>query len=47
MWLVANIDRIEEPFNVGVRNAAGYRPIWHMWSLQPGLGMGFEVTFSR
>ncbi|MDX2019755.1 MAG: hypothetical protein SF187_05895 [Deltaproteobacteria bacterium] len=47
LWMAAGLDGVEDPFSLGLRDATGYRPLWYMWSVQPSVRIGLELTFSR
>ena len=46
-FVAGTIDRVQDPINVGLRDATSYRPLWYMWAAQPAICAGIEVNFRR
>ncbi len=42
IWVAVNLDRVQDPIVIGVRDAAGFRPVWPMAAIQPSIGLGIE-----
>jgi hypothetical protein len=42
LWAAANLDHVQDPIIIGVRDAGGFRPIWPMAANQPSMGFGIE-----
>jgi len=45
LWAAINLDHVQDPIVIGVRDAAGFRPIWPMAANQPSIGVGIEYLF--
>lgn len=46
-WAAFSLDRVEDPFSVGVRTATQYTPRWYVAKNQPSVGLGLEWIFSN
>lgn len=42
LWAALNLDHVQDPIVIGVRDAAGFHPVWPMAANQPSVGLGIE-----